>query len=228
MESYPDRARAALEAARLMLIFTPDELQEGSREARLRAALPLVDVLQVRTKRPGEKRGPSPARPLLEWTELALDLAAGLPTDRRPLILVDDRVDVLAALGHRELAGVHLGDRDCPAERARGVVGADPIIGWSTHSLADVEAAHRLPVDYLGFGPVAATRTKGLTHGLGCAHAREAIGAASLPVFAIGGITPSLARELGTEARVAVGAAILDAPDVEQAANEFREALASA
>ncbi|MEO0651215.1 MAG: thiamine phosphate synthase [Planctomycetota bacterium] len=223
-----EQRRARLNAARLLLILTPDRVPGGAVEERLIALLPEIDVLQVRVKRPGARRGPSPARPVLDLAEVALEHAAGLATGRRPLITVDDRVDVAAALAERGLDGVHLGDRDCPPALARQLLGPDLLLGWSTHSAEDVRRAAELPVDYLGFGPVAPTATKGLDRGLGPEAAVAAATQSALPVFAIGGIDPPLARRLRagtTAARVAVGAAVLEADDPVAAARALRSAL---
>ncbi len=114
---------------------------------------------------------------------------------------------------------------DQPADQARLILGPELLVGWSTHSIEEVTAAHSLPVDYLGFGPVAATRTKGLEQGLGVDAALRAAAAARQPLFAIGGVDAAIARGLGPGARVAVGAALLDADDVAEAASELRRAL---
>lgn len=224
MEPYPDRRRRALDAAQLLLVFTPELVTRGDALERLAEALPHVDLVQVRTKQPGSRQGPSPARPLLRWAERALDLAARLAPER-PLVTVNDRVDVAATLAPEGIDGVHLGDLDQPADQARSILGPELLVGWSTHSVEEVTAARSLPVDYLGFGPVAPTRTKGLEQGLGVDAALRAAAAARQPVFAIGGVDVAIARGLGPGARVAVGAALLDADDVAEAAAELRRAL---
>ncbi|WP_419191804.1 thiamine phosphate synthase [Engelhardtia mirabilis] len=207
------------------MIFTPEALAAPDPEAALARALPWVDLVQVRVKLPGNRIGPSPARPLVDWTRRVLALAAELPEGSRPLVTVDDRVDVAAALAAEGVAGVHLGQADCPPDVARGLLGPTALIGWSTGSLAEVDSAASMTVDYLGFGPVAPTVTKGLDRGLGPQLAREAAARSRWPLFAIGGIDAELARALAPGARVAVGAAILDAPDPAAAARELRAAL---
>ena len=224
----PQSPSRALAAARTLLIFTPDALGGEDPEAALARALPLVDVVQVRVKLPGNRIGPSPAKPLVEWTRRVLAQVARLPEAQRPLILVDDRVDVAAALAAEGVAGVHLGQDDCPPQLARELLGPGALIGWSTHTLEQVDEANSLPVDYLGFGPVAPTATKGLEEGLGVELAREAGARSPLPVFAIGGIDVELARQLAPHGRVAVGAAVLDAEDPAVAARDLRAALVGA
>jgi thiamine-phosphate pyrophosphorylase len=211
-----------------MLVYTPERTPGPDPLARLRPALPAVDVVQVRCKRPGARVGPSPARPLWLATRAVLAAVAELPPERRPLVLVNDRVDVAAALLAEGVAGVHLGDRDCPPRVARAWLGPQALIGYSTHTLDQVQEAEHLPVDYLGFGPVAPTATKGLEAGLGVDLARRAAERSRRPLFAIGGIDVSSAGELGPGARVAVGAAILEAADGARAAAELRRRLLQA
>jgi thiamine-phosphate pyrophosphorylase len=72
-------------------------------------------------------------------------------------ILINDRVDIALAL---KADGVHLGQDDLPPEKAREILGADAIIGFSTHTLEQVKSALTLPIDYIAFGPVFPTITK--------------------------------------------------------------------
>jgi len=72
-------------------------------------------------------------------------------------IVINDRVDIAMALG---ADGVHLGQSDMPVDAARRLLGPEPIVGFSTHNLLQVEKAARLPVDYVAFGPLFGTRTK--------------------------------------------------------------------
>lgn len=130
----------------------------------------------------------------------------------RVLLIINDLVDVALALG---ADGVHLGQTDMPADTARRVLKPGSIIGVSTHDLAQAEAAARLPVDYVAFGPVFETQTKadpepvaGLER---LRSARAAIG--DLPLVAIGGITTAnccLAFEAGANSVATIGALLSD------------------
>ena len=109
------------------------------------------------------------------------------------LFLIDDRADIALLLD----AGLHIGQDDLPPCDARRVLGAGRILGFSTHDPEQVAAAVAEPVDYLGFGPVFATRSKqdpGPVAGLRAL--REAKRKASLPLVAIGGITRANALEV--------------------------------
>jgi len=102
-------------------------------------------------------------------------------------IIVNDRVDIALALGAH---GVHLGQTDMPVNPARQLLGPEAIIGYSTHNLDQVKAALELPIDYLAFGPIFATRTKqnpDPVAGLDQLREAKAI-AGQTPLVAIGGI----------------------------------------
>src|SRR5205085_4829451 len=71
------------------------------------------------------------------------------------LFIVNDRPDLAAAAG---ADGVHLGQDDAAPAQARAAVGDDRLVGLSTHTPAQVDAAEG--VDMIGVGPVHATPTK--------------------------------------------------------------------
>ena len=224
----PDSAalRRRLDAARLLLLFTPELC--GGRDAldQLRALLPRVDLIQVRPKPLGPSRAPAAARESLDWARRVLRLTEAL--EDPPLVLVDDRVDVARVLLGEGLAGVHLGADDMRPRDAREVLGSAALIGLSTHSLRDVLRAEDQPVDYLGFGPVYDSTTKGLTGGLGPEHAWVASATSTRPVFPIGGIDVLRACELTQVGRAAVGSALLAADDPGSVAEELHWALTQA
>jgi len=103
-------------------------------------------------------------------------------------VIVNDRPDLARLSG---AAGVHLGQGDVSPRDARALVGADAIVGFSTHTAAQVEAAAGEPVSYLAIGPVFGTATKATGYdAVGLELVRTAVGhARGLPVVAIGGIT---------------------------------------
>ena len=133
-----------------------------------------------------------PSGPLLALADTIVRLAAPYGA----IVLVNDRPDVARLSG---AAGVHVGQDDVPPAAARIVLGPDAIVGVSTHTVAEVDAALREPVDYVAVGPIFGTRTKDTGYdavGLGlvreaAARARQAASAGQnpLPIVAIGGIT---------------------------------------
>lgn len=109
-------------------------------------------------------------------------------------LIVNDRPDIALVTG---AAGVHLGDRDLPAEEARRLLGPGAIVGVSTHSAAEAIAACRLPVDYVALGPIFRTSRASVTREpLGVEAVAEAARGMTRPLVAIGGIDLDRARDL--------------------------------
>ncbi|MDZ4773234.1 MAG: thiamine phosphate synthase [Planctomycetota bacterium] len=219
-----DQIRERLERSHLMLLFTPELCLERDPLSVLDAVLSEVDIVQVRPKAAGAKT-PCEARATFDWAEQILALVASRRLDT--LVLVDDRVDVARALWDRGCAGVHVGADDMPIDEARTFLGPGPLIGLSTHSLADVIDAEEARVDYLGFGPIRATTTKGYVRGIGIEEAWVAASASARPLFAIGGIDHDTAADLARVGRAAVASAILSASDPARVARELRALLTS-
>ncbi|HWF60410.1 MAG TPA: thiamine phosphate synthase [Nitrospira sp.] len=137
------------------------------------------------------------------------------------LFIVNDRCDLALAV---DADGVHLGQGDLPLHLARKVMGPDKLIGISTHSREQVVAATAGKPDYLGFGPIFTPGSK-LDHDpiVGLQGLRAIRPLTALPIFAIGGITADRVDEViraGADG-VAVISAILKAPDISQAVNDF-------
>jgi len=103
------------------------------------------------------------------------------------LVIVNDRVDVAMMT---DADGVHLGQDDLPPTEARKLLGPDAIIGFSTHTIEQAEAAIELPVDYIAFGPIFSTATKSDHEGVvGIELLRKIrIRIGDFPLVAIGGI----------------------------------------
>lgn len=221
MKLSADERRERLARARLMLLFTPELCAPRAPLAVLEEAWPHVDAVQVRLKEPG--LGTSPARALLESARAVLALRAR--TGRAVLVLVNDRVDVARVLADEGLDGLHVGADDAPPALARAELGAELLLGLSTHSAADVVRAADEPLDYLGFGPVHATATKGYARGLGSEAAWIAAQASPWPLFPIGGIDRTNVDELAEIGRAAVSSAILAAEAPGEAARALRAAL---
>jgi len=103
-------------------------------------------------------------------------------------VIVNDRADLARLSG---AAGVHVGQGDLPPTAVRAVVGENAIVGFSTHHVAQVDAAAREPLTYIAVGPVFGTRTKETGYeAVGLEFVRTARARAhERPVVAIGGIT---------------------------------------
>lgn len=143
------------------------------------------------------------------------------------LFWLNDRPDLVEACG---ADGVHVGQDDMPAAAAREVVGPHVLVGLSTHSPEQVDAALAEPVaDQLSVGPVWETPTKEGRPAAGLEYVRYAASVArSHPWFAIGGIDIDNVREVmaAGASRIVVVRAIRDADDPRTAAATLRAALA--
>lgn len=134
-------------------------------------------VLQVRAKR-------LPSGDLLALCDAVVAAAAPFGAT----VIVNDRADLVLLSG---AAGVHVGQDDLPPRQARAVLGAGAIVGFSTHTLEQVEKALPEPVSYIAVGPVFATSTKETGYeAVGLDLVRAAVKrAGGVPIVAIGGIT---------------------------------------
>lgn len=102
------------------------------------------------------------------------------------LLLVNDRTDIarIAAVG------VHLGEEDLPPADARALLGAEATIGVSTHDFEAARAAFaETSSDYVAFGPVFPSGSKGGREARGVGELARVAAARSKPLVAIGGIT---------------------------------------
>jgi thiamine-phosphate pyrophosphorylase len=126
--------------------------------------------------------------------------------------------------------GVHVGQDDMPAAEVREILGADAIVGLSTHSAEQVAAAQSEPVDYISVGPIWETPTKQGRPATGLKLIGEAAAKSELPWFAIGGIDPGNVDQVieAGARRIVVVRAIRDAEDPRIAADALYEPLDAA
>lgn len=138
-----------------------------------------------------------------------------------PILIVHDRVDVALAVG---ADGVHLPSTGLPVADARTLAGDRLLVGVSTHARSEVEAAARDGADYVVFGPVWPTPGKGAPVGVDAL--ADAVAAARIPVFALGGVDGARARACAAVgAGVACIRAVFAADDVAQAARDLQAAM---
>jgi len=140
-----------------------------------------VDIVQLRDKH-------LEARPLLERAAVvrAVCADAGVP------FILNDRPDLALEAG---ADGLHVGQDDAPVVLARRILGADAIIGLSTHGSADLAGAMAIGsgpggLSYISAGPVEPTPTKPGRRGTGLDYLTQATAATAMPVFVTGGVTP--------------------------------------
>jgi len=110
------------------------------------------------------------------------------------MFVVNDRPDIARLAG---ATGVHLGQADLNVPAAREVVGADCVIGISTHDLQQFEAAVESGADYIAVGPIFATGSKANPDPVvGVDFIRHVRKLTRKPIVAIGGITAERAQEV--------------------------------
>ena len=137
------------------------------------------------------------------------------------LLFINDNIDIALAVS---ADGVHLGGHSEATEVIRAKVGEKMLIGVSTHSKEEIEIAAKQGADFVTFGPVYATPSKakyGEPQGL--EKLAEACRDSSIPVFALGGITPERATEVQQAGAkwIALISAIIASPDPRASAEAF-------
>jgi thiamine-phosphate pyrophosphorylase len=133
-----------------------------------------VDLIQLRGK----------GKSIDELVDLASEIHEITAPSDTPLI-INDYAEIAARVS---VEGVHVGQDDDSIRVARQKAGRDLIVGKSTHSLAQANAAQAEGADYVGFGPIFATPTKPDYEPIGLDGIRQAHLNVGIPIFCIGGI----------------------------------------
>ena len=131
---------------------------------------------------------------------LARDLRAANPDVR---LVVNSHAETALALG----AGLHVGRRGPLVSEAVAAMAGAAFVGYSAHSATQVRTAALAGAAYATLSPVFETASHPDTPPVGLGPLRLAAGAAGIPVFALGGLTPPRARE--ARAAGAHGVAVL-------------------
>jgi thiamine-phosphate pyrophosphorylase len=138
------------------------------------------------------------------------------------LFVVNDRPELALQAG---ADGVHVGQDDLPVDAVRRLVGADVLIGLSTHSPEQFDDGLASAADYLSVGPIWETPTKAGRPAAGLEYVRYAAATATKPWFAIGGIDEHNIGDVVASGatRAVVVRAIRDADDPRAAAEQGSE-----
>ncbi len=100
--------------------------------------------------------------------------------------IVNDHVDIAMIV---DADGVHVGQEDLPVQDVRKLIGPNKIIGLSTHSPDQARMALEVGADYIGVGPIFATKTKeDVCAPVGYEYLDFVVKNIDLPFVAIGGI----------------------------------------
>ncbi|SAL72825.1 thiamine-phosphate pyrophosphorylase [Caballeronia arvi] len=205
----------------LSLYLVLDPVQCGGHDAAVRVARAALEggatLVQLRAPEWHKRAWFDLARELLPITR-----AHGVP------FVINDHVDVALAVG---ADGVHIGQRDLPADITRQLLGPDALIGLSVSNLDETADADTLAgiVDYLGAGPVYATPTKtDASTPCGIDGLAAIRAAARLPTVAIGGIQSHNAADVmrARPAGLAVVSTICKAADPREAAATLAATIA--
>lgn len=156
-----------------------------------------VQILQLRMK--GEK---NPKR-VLETARAILEFKKRFTF----IFILNDFVELAAEL---PIDGVHVGQDDLKVEETRRAVGPNTLIGFSSHSLNEARDAEQRGADYVAFGAIFSTATKGPGHPIqGLEKLKKVVSTLRIPVVAIGGINRNNFREVtatGVAAIAMIGA----------------------
>jgi thiamine-phosphate pyrophosphorylase len=162
---------------------------------------------------------------LVQLREKTLPLVELLPLAQRlarqcrkagALFIVNDRADLALAAG---ADGLHVGQEDLPAGRARALLRSGMILGVSTHDPEQARRAVADGADYVAVGAIFPTTTKPSFELVGPELIRRVRSLIPVPLVGIGGITADNAATVlaaGADA-VAVISALCGAPDPEAA-----------
>ncbi len=136
--------------------------------------------------------------------------------------VIDDNIDVAVAV---DADGVHVGQSDTEAKKAREILGENKIVGVSAGNLKEAIEAEKNGADYIGIGAMFPTDTKKDHTDITFEQAKEITEAVNIPVVAIGGINKNNILQLkGTGVDgVAVISAIFAQDDRYKAAKELLE-----
>ncbi len=172
-----------------------------------------VDVVQLREKQ----------RPDAERLEMARIMVPICHEFDVPFVMNDSPELALESGAD----GVHVGQDDVSVSHCRDVLGDEAIVGLSTHSPDEFDAALSERASYLSAGPIVATPTKPGRTGTGLDYAVTCQARSDRPVFVTGGVdAANIAGLVAAGLRhFVVVRALCEASSPERAARELRDAL---
>lgn len=205
--------RARFRRVRLYVILTEALCTGGwyeTAEAALRGG---AGCLQLREKNLSDAELLRRARRLRELTR-----------QHEALLVINDRPDVARLCG---ADGVHVGQDDLPVHAVRRIAGAQLLVGKSTHTPEQFDAALAEEPDYLAVGPMFASPTKPQDHIAGPQTLAEVAGRTQVPLVGIGGVTANNAAAVMRAGAgcVCACAAVISADDPQRAAASLLDAL---
>ena len=138
--------------------------------------------------------------------------------------ILNDYVELALEL---RVDGIHVGENDLPIAKIKRMIETNdhaPLLGYSSHSIEEAKQAVKDGADYVAFGAIFPTKTKGPGHPIqGIEKLKELVKEIPVPVVAIGGITKEnidSVLETGVDS-IAMITALTQAPNVEEATRYF-------
>jgi thiamine-phosphate pyrophosphorylase len=175
-----------------------------------------VDVVQLREK-------VLPATAQREQARLMIPIcqAFGVP------FIVNDAPELALEVG---ADGVHVGQDDTSVAHCRELLGPSALVGLSTHSVEEFDAALKEEATYFSAGPIVPTPTKVGRAGTGVAYATSSQARSARPVFVTGGVNATNVASLVTAGlrHFVVVRALTESDSPERDARELRRALDNA
>ncbi len=143
-------------------------------------------------------------------------------TDRYSIpLIINDRIDIAMAVG---ATGVHIGQKDIPADIARKLIGKNMLLGVSTASVAEAVNAAKAGADYLGVGAMFPTGTKTDASHVSMEELGRIRREVDIPIVVIGGISKENAmffQPMGIDG-LAVVSAVIAQPDIKKSAADLK------
>jgi thiamine-phosphate pyrophosphorylase len=213
LELQVNQRTARLHQTRLYVLVDAGPTENAYAEMVTRLVQGDVDILQLRDRSADD-------RTLLRRARLGTEIAR----QHDKLFIMNDRADLTVAA---DTDGVHVGQEELPVAEARQIVGAQRLLGVSTHTIEQARGAVADGADYIGCGPVFPGRTKEFDSYVGTMFLKDVASEIELPAFAIGGIDASNLNQVIDAGlhRIAVTGAVRDAKDPVEAAAELKRRL---
>lgn len=140
------------------------------------------------------------------------------------LFIINDRPDIARLAG---ADGVHVGQNDLSVREARRIGGGHMLVGKSTHTVEQFEAALAEEPDYIAVGPIYPSATKPQEHIAGLDTLREATRRTEIPIVAVGGINAENAGDVFAAGAntLCVCSAVIGVSEPHEAARLIRSAM---
>lgn len=153
------------------------------------------------------------------FKELAIEIKKITDKYQVPFV-INDNIEIAMEV---DADGVHVGQSDLIATKAREILGEDKILGVSVSNVKQAIEAERAGADYLGAGSVFTTTSKLDANNVDMEEIKKITKAVNIPVLGIGGINEKnihLLKDSGLDG-IAVISAILAQEDIEEATRKL-------